>query len=287
MYRQQLQEATIVEGNHKELRGFLFNIIKQYAELSRKNIEKILSDANMVEFKKAFTAPSVNANYNYEFYEFLGDSTANNCIVWYFQRRFYPKAENVVTAKGTMMPVAIMSRLKQIGASTRTFSKFSNVLGFLPYISMNSIEYSSPAKILEDVFEAFIGCLVYHCDLIFGLHTGFTVAYPIIEKLFNMEEISLERENLYEAKSLVNEDITKFPKNTIKFEYQHIENKDKENKNEKYYSKAVMIELSGNRLILQTPQFHGPTKQDNEQRIAKHLLNMNEYKAIKNRYNIQ
>ena len=285
MNKQQV-EITIVQGDHNGLKPFLFNLLRTYPELSKKNIEKILSDGNMVEFKKAFTSPSANPDYNYEFYEMLGDSTSNNCVVWYFQRRFFPEPERVITKKGTMTPVAVMSRLKQEGASVRQYSKFAKNLGFLPYITMTNIEESKPIKILEDVFESFIGCLVYHCDKIFGLHTGFTIAYPFIQKLFDNEDISIEKEKLYEPKSLVNEDITKLPKGFAKFEYKHIHNKDTEEPQYRFYTKAVLTEIVSNKVLIETPQFNGSSKQENEQKAAKFLLNMREYKILKQRFNI-
>lgn len=284
MYKQQI-EITIVEGNHNELKSFLFNILRTYPELSRKNIEKILSDENMIEFKKVFTTPSANPEYNYEFYEMLGDSTSNNCVVWYFQRRFFPEPEKVITKKGTMAPVAIMSRLKQEGASVRQYSKFARELGFQPYITMTNIEETKPMKILEDVFEAFIGCLVYHCDKIFGLHTGFTIAYPFIQKLFDKENISIEREKLYEPKSMVNEDITKFPKGLFKLKYEHVNNPNIENHQERFIGKAVIYDNT-NRVVIETPEFRSSNKLENEQKAARFLLNMKDYKILKQRFNI-
>ena len=287
MNKQQV-EITIIKGKHDELKQFLYNLLHTYPELSKKNIDKILSDETMIEFKKAFTSPSAEPEpgQNYEFYELLGDSTANNCIVWYFQRRFFPKLENQHSDKSNMTPIAIMSRLKQEGASVRQFSKFSNYLGFLPYITMTNIEQNKPIKVLEDVFEAFLGCLVYHCDKIFGLHTGFTIVYPIIQKLFDRQDFSMEREKLYEPKSLLNEDITKFRKFNIKFEYVHIDNRGADIQNEKFITKAVLLNGTDNSIIIETPKFKGTTKQENEQKAAKFLLNLKEYKDMKQYYNI-
>lgn len=282
----QAVEITIVKGKHEELKSFLYNLLRTYPELSRKNIEKLLSDENMVEFKKAFTSPSADPEYNYEFYEMMGDSTANNCVVWYFQRRFFPEPEKVIVDKGTMTPVAIMSRLKQEGASVRQFSKFSTNLGFLPYITMTNIEQNKPIKVLEDVFEAFIGCLVYHCDKIFGLHTGFTIVYPIIQKLFDREDISIEREKLYEPKSILNEDITKLRKFNIRFDYVHIDNRNTENPKESFITKAILSNGNTNEIIIQTPEYKGTTKKENEQKAAKYILNLKEYKDMKKYFNI-
>jgi dsRNA-specific ribonuclease len=276
---------TIVEGKHNELKSFISDLLRNYPELSRKNIDKLLTDEHMIEFKKAFTSPSVNPNFNYEFYEMLGDSTANNCIVWYFHRRFFPKPEEITTSKGTMTPLAIMGRLKQEGASVRKFSKFSRELGFQPYITMTNIEESKPTKVLEDVFEAFIGCLVYHCDKVFGFHTGFTIAYPFIQKLFDKEEILITKETLYEPKSILNEDITKFPKGYT-LNYISRDNKDMKTLNERFYTKAVIYDKNKN-ILIETPEFLGPDKQSNEQKSAKYILNLYEYKQLKKMFNLE
>ena len=285
MNKQQI-EITIVKGKHEELKPFLYNLLRTFPELSRKNIDKILSEQNMIEFKKAFTSPAADPDYNYEFYEMMGDSTANNCVMWYFQRRFFPQIENIKTVKGNMTPLAIMSRLKQEGASVRQFSKFSNNLGFLPYITMTNLEYNKPIKILEDVFEAFLGCLVYHCDIIFGLHTGFTIAYPFIQKLFDNENISIEREKLYEPKSLLNEDVTKLGNYNIKLEYKHIDNRTSRINNEKYITKAILYNSRDNTIIIETPEYRGATKQETEQKAARYIINLKEYKELKKYYNI-
>ena len=287
MYKQQV-EITIVKGNHDELKPFLFSLLKTYPELSKKNIEKLLSDENMIEFKKAFTTPSANPKFNYEFYEMMGDSTANNCVVWYFQRRFFPEPEKIIVDKGSMTPVAIMSRLKQEGASVRQYSKFATNLGFLPFITMTNIEQIKPIKVLEDVFEAFIGCLVYHCDKIFGLHTGFTIAYPFIQKLFDSENISIEREKLYEPKSLLNEDVTKLRNFGIKLEYIHTEvfHNNPNNPKEKFFITKAILKDSNSNIIIHTPEYKDTKKQENEQKAAKYILNLRVYQELKKNFNI-
>ena len=285
MYKQQT-EITIIKGNHDGLKTFIFDTLRKYTNISKKNIELILSDKNMIEFKKAFTTPLADPMYNYEFYEMLGDSTSNNCVVWYFQRRFFPEPETLITSKGTMNPVAVMGRLKQEGASVRQYSKFANHLGFLPYITMTNIDNTRVAKILEDVFEAFIGCLVYHSEKIFGLHIGLTIVYPILQKLFDREDISIEKEKLYEPKSLVNEDITKLPKNYAKLKYEHIYNENTDNPALRFYTKAIIYENSNNNILIETTGVYGSNKQDNEQKVARILLKMDSYQSLKNKFGI-
>jgi len=200
---------TIVEGKHNELKSFISDLLRNYPELSRKNIDKLLTDEHMIEFKKAFTSPSVNPNFNYEFYEMLGDSTANNCIVWYFHRRFFPKPEEITTSKGTMTPLAIMGRLKQEGASVRKFSKFSRELGFQPYITMTNIEESKPTKVLEDVFEAFFGAMCYLFDSTEEVNCGYNIVSFIIKNLVIehkiLDRISVDPKDLEDPGTMLKE----------------------------------------------------------------------------------
>ena len=275
---------TIVKGKHDDLHNFIISLLREYPKLSMKNIEKLLTNDAMEQFKKAFTTPDADPNNNYEFYELLGDSTANNCIVWYFQRRFFKNVETITSSKGTMSPLAIMGRLKQEGASVRQFSKFSNQLGFLPYITMTNLEYEKPTKILEDVFESFIGCLVYHVEKTFGLYTGITIAYPFIEKLFDKEDFSITKEKLYDAKSILNEDKTKFKNFGINIDYNTRENPDKSDILSRYMT-FITIKSTGN-LILSTGEYFGKDKQSIELQAAKELLSMNNYKLLKQQFKI-
>lgn len=275
------KEFVIIHGKHDELREFIYDILRKYPKLNKKNIDKLLTEHVMKEFKKVFTSPSVDPTNNYEFYEILGDSTANNCIVWYCQRRFFSEVESVITYKDSMSPLAIMGRLKQILASTKQFSNFATKLNFQPYISMSSTDKN--IKILEDVFEAFLGCLVYFCDKIFDMHIGFSVVYAIIEKLMDQEDIKIDRDSLYEPKSQLNEDITKFRDN-IRFYYEHREI-EKDVPTSGFISRAIIVEKdTGNRI--ETQSVKGSEKKFNEQKLAKMLMDMNEYKELKRKFNI-
>jgi hypothetical protein len=118
------------------------------------------------------------------------------------------------------------------------------------------------------------------------LHTGFTIAYPFIQKLFDNENISIEREKLYEPKSLLNEDVTKLGNYNIKLEYKHIDNRATRINNEKYITKAILYNSRDNTIIIETPEYRGATKQETEQKAARYIINLKEYKELKKYYNI-
>lgn len=78
----------------------------------------LLTD-NIDQYQVAFTAPSYNPITNYEMYEMLGDSTANEAMVWYFYNLF----PQLHCPQG----VKIIARLKINNSNTESFSAFQNV----------------------------------------------------------------------------------------------------------------------------------------------------------------
>jgi len=288
MYKLKPDEVvSVLYGDRTHFREHIRNILKVYGELKSENIDKLTTPECMAEFNKAFTTFHANNNENYDFYETLGDSTANNCIVWYFQRRFFSDIKKVDVSRGTMRSVAILSRLKQEGASTKQFSKFANRLNLIPYITMTDVEKrESVFKISEDVFEAFLGCLVYHCDLLFRKHIGFGVVYNILEKLFDAEEIKIDESKLYDPKSLLNNDTTKLKNHGITIEYIT----DDLRKNSELYTKGIwfkvkiVIKDTFNRTLLSSSEYTGKNTNEMKQKAAKEILEMEKYKELKSFY---
>lgn len=96
-------------------------------------------------------------NSSYEMMEFYGDTVAEKIIVKYLCDRYPEEDEGVLT------------KLKTNIVDTKSFSKFARKIGLTPYIIISkqvenidngigreSIEFR---KILEDVFEAFLGAM--------------------------------------------------------------------------------------------------------------------------------
>ena len=204
-------------------RNFIRSLLER-ADLSEKYIDKLTDEKAMIEFTKAFTHKSHNPFYNYEFYETLGDATSNKVVVWYFQRRFPELFDPTSGMKeGNMGPLAIISRLKQNGVSKKTYAKFSGDLGFWDYIIGSEEAKKSKLKLLEDTFESFIGCLEYMIDGQVMEHSGYGICYIFMKKIMDKIEISLGREDLYDHKSLLNEEIMKFKK-MLSIRYESIDN---------------------------------------------------------------
>ena len=194
-----------------QFRKFIQTVLER-AHLGQKYIDEFTDDASMIEFTKAFTHKSYDPIDNYEFYEILGDSTTNKVVVWYFIRRFPEIFEKAKGQGGNMGPVAIMARLKQNGVSKTTYAQYSETLGFWNYIRLADEEIKNRKKITEDVFEAFCGCLELLVDTKVTEHSGYGIIYRIMKTLMDDTKVSLERDDLYDPKSMLNEIIGKYRK---------------------------------------------------------------------------
>lgn len=158
-----------------------------------------------------FTHPSADKVHNYEYYEILGDSTLNKCVVWYISQRF-PQLQ---CPNG----VKIIARLKINLISKKTFYALAEKLGFWPFITADDeIRQTKMKKTLEDVFEAFFGALEMLLDRIVYPGAGYGVCYRIIVSLFNELDISLAYEDLYDPITRLKE-IFDYFKNIGTFSY--------------------------------------------------------------------
>ena len=218
--------STINYETDPLFRKLVVSILK-LGKLKTKTIDAILeSDFNgfkgIQHYGFAFTHKSIDENNNYESYEFKGDSTANNCLVWYFSRRFphLNTTENVKT----------LARLKINYGSKKMFYTLGDKLGMWEYITagtekrvtkmkkkMNNrmivvenenvidIKQTKKKSLLEDCFEAFIGVTQILLDEFVKYGTGYKICYNIITKLYDDLDIKLDHESLYDPKTRLKE----------------------------------------------------------------------------------
>jgi dsRNA-specific ribonuclease len=212
-------------------RNLITNILKR-GNLKSKTINLLL-DSEYQGFKGiqhygfAFTHKSIHENNNYESYEFKGDSTANNCLVWYFSRRFpeLNTTENVKT----------LARLKINYGSKKMFYTLGEKLGMWDYITAGKetrvirskkkidnrivnvetenvvdIKQTKKKSLLEDSFEAFIGVTQILLDEFVKNGMGYKICYNIISKLYDDLEIKLDHESLYDPKTRLKELFDKY-----------------------------------------------------------------------------
>ena len=237
------------------------------AELSEKYVNLLTDKKSMSEFTRAFTHKSINPIHNYEYYEILGDSTANKVTVWYYHRRLPQLFDN--PGEGDMGPVAIMARLKMVGVSKETFASFADELGFWEYARVSEEdEKLKRTRILEDTFEAFIGCLEYLIDIKVADYSGYSIAYIFMSKLMDKVKLPLTREELYDPKSLLNMDINSFKK-VLTMRYETNDKPiDTDDFRKKFESRVIITDIRSNKKY-RSAIGYGANKKEAEQAAAK------------------
>lgn len=175
------------------------NFLKQIlapAQLKEQYLNILLNREDL--YLQALTSASFDAKNNYEIFELIGDSTANKFLTWYFFRRF----PQLNCPQG----VKVLARLKINYASKKTFSKIADKLGFWPFIRASAQQKEGERNsLLEDSFEAFIGLTEMLLDEHFKIGVGFAVVNDILTSVFDKMPISLEYEDLYDAKTRLKE----------------------------------------------------------------------------------
>lgn len=180
----------------KAFEDMLVRVLKM-GKIKQKYIDKLLEEGLSI-YEQIFTHPSIDETNNYEFYEIMGDATINKAVVWYISRRF----PQLNCPDG----VKIIARLKINMVSKENFSKLAEKLGFWEYISATEqYRYSEMKPILEDVFEAFFGATEQILDTHIKYGVGYAICYQILETLFNEIDISLNYNDLYDAKTRLKE----------------------------------------------------------------------------------
>jgi len=181
-------------------------------KLKAKYIDILTNEEGMKAYGQAFTAVTADPINNYERYEQLGDVSANKFIVWYAYRRF----PQLRCTQG----VPVVARLRINYGAKHTFAPLAEKLGFWDFISAKEdgedrgthIYYRSRNKkdLLEDTFEAFVGCTEYLLDQAYRPGVGYGIVYDILSDIFDEMTISLKWEELFDARTRLKETFDKF-----------------------------------------------------------------------------
>lgn len=221
-------------------KDFLRKVFK-FSKLDEKYVYILTDGIEM--YRSAFISPTFDPQNNYELYEKLGDATANEAIVWYFYTIF-PQLRCPAGVK-------VIASLKNLYASTEYFSKFAETLGFWPYVKATDDERKSrekKQKLLEDVFEAFLGATKLILLEKFGFYgTGNEIVYSLIKSLLDEYTISLEEEDLYDAKTRLKEF---FDKPYVRQKFGRVEYRLQDNENEDLRSTNLFFVKDGIRTLI-------------------------------------
>jgi dsRNA-specific ribonuclease len=277
--------AKVHDINDNELKTFLINLLEFRGNVKREIAEQLFDEQGLKFIKQAFTHPSMLEYQNYEFYELLGDTSANKCILWYIYRR-------IPSLKNEDNPAMLMTELKKKYVSKKLFSPFCKTLGLHNFIRWKELSYMELDNIktvlmddsmYEDVFESFCGCLEDLIDTRIMPLTGIGVLYNIISTVMDGIEIITDLTELFDPKSQIKE-LLEDPKVSKYIEKQIVYNKLKTQSNKKKVSldlifkeypckpSSELIEKDGKliKTIISNEHF---TVQEAEKDAAKKALN--------------
>jgi ribonuclease III len=156
--------------------------------MSRETIESIVGCRvnNPGLYERAFCHKSVANGLiteSYERMEFMGDAVINLIVTRYLIEKYRDKDEGFLT------------RIRTKIVSGKCLSKLASRLGLDRHVQMNDKAmangWNKNDRILEDVFEAFVGCI--YTDL--GLVTARDFLLNVIERHVDFQEI--ERDDNY------------------------------------------------------------------------------------------
>jgi dsRNA-specific ribonuclease len=187
-----------------------------------KNI--LLSSESLEIYNKAFTSNTANLNEfliqdkdssdNYEVYETLGDTVFKTFIGFYSIKRF-PELNATKDVK-------IISRIKIKYGAEEEFSNLSKNMGFGNLITSSMYEFNNSElrnKMLEDVFESFLGATCYIIDSNVKYGIGYSICYNILKSIFDDISISTDYMELNDPISILKEFIDKNNKTFGNIEY--------------------------------------------------------------------
>ena len=203
-------ENKIIYGDRSEdFKLFLIRLL-QKSSLDKSIVEKLLENNNIYElYCNVFTHKSVDAKNNYEFFEMIGDVTCNKIIVWYLKDKF----PFLCNCEG----VKVLARLRINLVSKITFSRWASQLNFEKYISFDTeTKIKQETSVLEDVFEAFVGCTEMVIDTYIRGYAGTFCCSNFLKLLLDGEDIQLSYKKLYDPITRLKENFDYFNSNTQK-----------------------------------------------------------------------
>lgn len=192
-------ETVIYNGKRGPEFVSLIRSILIKAKLRSNYLDLLLDDESIKLYEQAFTSDTANETENYEVFEQLGDVLIGSFIVWYSYRRF----PRLMKPEG----VKIVARLRINYGGEESLAEIADSLGFGPYITSavdqrgqeDRLDDENYMKLLEDVFEAFIGATAYIIDNKIRQGIGYAIVYDILSAIFDEIPISLKYSSLFDS----------------------------------------------------------------------------------------
>ena len=167
------------------------NVINNVNEV----VHKLTNGKNLEIFHSAFTSADVNPPSNYEWLENLGDTVHSTWLVHHIFQN-YPEFR-------TKDGVRTVARLKIKYCAGKELAKVADKQGFWEFIRASESAVSrDKSKLLEDVFEAFIGACFFIGNEI-SPNFGSILAFAVLDSFYSTQKFDLN--NLFDCKTILKE----------------------------------------------------------------------------------
>jgi dsRNA-specific ribonuclease len=179
----ELKDPETGESLKVKMMQTITDILMIRGKLKPKYVMKLLNIPQVLTYyERAFTNKTYDPVNHYEFLEFIGDGTVNNCTKWYISRKF----NEYDLTEGPQEP---LSRLMITIVQNKTLAGLAHDLGFWAYIrsSMHNRQ-TQRQKMLEDVFEAVLGATQWVIDEYIGMGAGYAICYNIMASVLDEDE---------------------------------------------------------------------------------------------------
>lgn len=200
------------QNGSNAFKKFITGLMKR-GRMTDESIQSLLTSSVLEEFKIAFTHPSAGAKKDYQLYEFLGDVVINEFVPFYLRQRF-PKIVSVkwiTRLKHTLISkkyLAILARQEGIdefaiyGDNPFSDSEGRSTIGMRKEMEANpdlntNMHY---LNMLEDIMEAFFGCLVTvitDSGKVHGVATE--ISHNILRSFFGPVDIPNSYEDVFDS----------------------------------------------------------------------------------------
>ena len=200
-------------GRDPLFRDFIHDIVLRMG-LSEEQSTVIITPTTLMEFAKCFVTRSADPMYNYEMYELTGDTCLNKAVVMYFytvlqatheRKRLREESQGRVFHPDVRM-VDYFNKLKALYISTKEYYDIASRLGFGDFIRLGPRDVRDEIdKLLEDSFEAFIGCFEVMVDRYIQPYYGHQFVANFIKYIFTSRHINYHPDLLYDSVTLLKE----------------------------------------------------------------------------------
>ena len=192
---------------------FIISLLERL-DLNHQSLANFTDEESMLEFSRAFTHKTWSKTFNYERYEFLGDTIINDAVAHYISLTF-PHIQNV----------AWMTRIKHTLISKKYLASLAHKAKFLDFIrygeelkpilsgsyeKANATLNKEYLSILEDVFEAFIGALRDIVNKKTGQGIGGIISRQMVHTFLDKKTIPVAYDDIFDPKSRLKEIYDKY-----------------------------------------------------------------------------